>query len=594
MIHYETDPLGRIVKKLSPAADEANSDAVQTESFEYDANGNLVACENAAIRIERCFDDEGHLLEEKQGKACRITNVYDLNGNRLARGIEVNISERRYVNTVHYRFDALDQAIRVEMEGQDPLKLARNALGQVTEETLSKSLRRDFAYSSDGYLTAQKVFAGEGPLFEQNYHYDRAGNLLEKRDSVMGIDQYTYDPLGRLVSHLNPEGRLTKYFNDPAGDRLRTYITGRVSDENSLDGWGREGEYEGIYYRFDRAGNLIERSDLNDESRFSWDANQRLIQSSTNDKITTYQYDPLGRRVRKETDDIITGFFWDGDALLGDMLVEEGKTGALATARLREWVYYPETFEPLIMAQNYGESASELYLYHNDPNGCPTRLLDVAGDVVWAAQYSAWGGVEKLLVDRVDNPIRLQGQYIDSETDLYFNRHRYFDYYTGLFVSQDPLRLLAGDYLYGAGPNNISWIDPLGLSCGRQGERIARNYLESQGFHIIGSLQNRSGHGIDLIARDANGLLHFFEVKTTRGLRAPSLSAAQRQGATSFVASRLQRAALGQGAWGAVHDPHTAARAQSLLSEIGSGGGTVAGEVLEVTLGDGNITRRAW
>ena len=463
VIQYETDPLGRITKKLLPGT--IDPDAVQTESFEYDANGNLVVCENAAIRTERSFDDESRMLEERQGTACKITNAYDLNGNRISRGTEVNIGERHYANTVQYEFDTLDQAIGVEVEDHDPLQLTRNGLGQVIEESLSNHVRRDFAYSPDGYLTAQRVIAAEGPLIEQNFRYDRAGNLTEKRDSVMGVDRYTYDPLGRLVSHLNPESSLTKYLNDPTGDRLRTRISQNTTDERSPTDWTREGEYEGVYYRFDKAGNLIERSGPDDETCFTWDSNQRLSESCTNGKVTIYQYDPLGRRVGKETDGILTNFFWDGDALLGDILVEEDKTEALASSLLREWVYYPETFEPLVMVQDHGASASEIYLYHNDLNGCPTRLLDAGGDVVWAAQYSAWGGVEKLVVDRVDNPIRLQGQYCDREAGLYYNRYRYYDPCFGCFVSQDPIGLLGGSNFYFYAPNIWGWSDPLGLEC---------------------------------------------------------------------------------------------------------------------------------
>ena len=46
-------------------------------------------------------------------------------------------------------------------------------------------------------------------------------------------------------------------------------------DSSPID-WRREGEYEGVYYRFDKAGNLIERSGSVDETCFTWDANQRL------------------------------------------------------------------------------------------------------------------------------------------------------------------------------------------------------------------------------------------------------------------------------------------------------------------------------
>lgn len=491
VIQYETDPLGRILNKLLP--DSANPEAVQTESFEYDANGNLVACENAAIRIERSFDDEGRLLEERQGQDCVVTNVYDLNGNRITRTTDVNIGERLYANTVCYDYDALNQAVEVEVDGHAPLQFTRNALGQITQETLSDSVYRDFAYSADGYLTAQRVLAAVGPLFEQSYQYDQAGNLIEKHDSVFGVEKYTYDPLGRLTAHLNPDGRLKQYLNDPAGDRLKTRVTWRPEDARDGAEWRRDGEYDGKYYQFDRAGNLIECIGPEGKTSFTWDANQRLSESCTNGKTTIYQYDSLGRRVSKETEGVVTSFFWDGDALLCDVLIGEGETEVPTSSRLREWVYYSETFEPLAMLQNHGASAIEIYLYHNDPNGCPTRLLDPSGKVVWAAQYSAWGGVERLLVDLVDNPLRLQGQYEDWETGLHYNRFRYYEAISGQFASQDPLRLNAGDHIYSYATSILRWVDPLGLSCERfAGDPSAlHRAIKEQWGHVMSAAEMR-------------------------------------------------------------------------------------------------------
>jgi len=91
-------------------------------------------------------------------------------------------------------------------------------------------------------------------------------------------------------------------------------------------------------------------------------------------------------------------------------------------------------------------------------------LVDKIGKVVWAAQYSAWGKAERLHVNRVDNPIRLQGQYEDGETGLYYNRYRYYDAATGQFISQDKLGITAGINFYHLGSNVFSWVDPLGWS----------------------------------------------------------------------------------------------------------------------------------
>jgi RHS repeat-associated protein len=468
IIHYQTDPLGRILNKTLP--DPAGGDEPFEETFKYDANGNLIACTNPHIRVVRKLDPEGRLLEECQGQECIVANTYDANGNRISRTTTRQINGQRYAHTVRYGYDPLDQAIRFEAEGHAPIELTRNAVGQITHEKLSHSVRRQLDCSADGYLTAQRVLTAERPVLDQVYHYDRAGNLTERRDSTLGVDQYTYDPLGRLVAHLDPQQQLKQYLNDPAGDRLLTRVR-EPQQGQEPSAWRRDGAYDGSYYSFDRAGNLTHRRGPAIDLQLTWDANQRLIESRANGEVTTYQYDPLGRRSLKQTGSTSTHFCWDGDALLGEANHVDLRDAGPSLQLQREWVYYPETFEPLALVQGYrtapgGKAAApELYLYNNDPNGCPTRLLDTAGKVVWAAYYSAWGGVEKMLTERVDNPIRLQGQYEDRETRLHYNRYRYYDANIGSFSSQDPLAQDVGPSLYHYAPSVVTWVDPLGLAC---------------------------------------------------------------------------------------------------------------------------------
>lgn len=65
----------------------------------------------------------------------------------------------------------------------------------------------------------------------------------------------------------------------------------------------------------------------------------------------------------------------------------------------------------------------------------------------------------------MDSLLRFQGQYLDIETGLHYNRHRYYDPSILSFTSVDPLGLIAGENLYQYAPNPLQWIDPLGLSC---------------------------------------------------------------------------------------------------------------------------------
>ncbi|WP_445482651.1 RHS repeat-associated core domain-containing protein [Pseudomonas putida] len=66
-----------------------------------------------------------------------------------------------------------------------------------------------------------------------------------------------------------------------------------------------------------------------------------------------------------------------------------------------------------------------------------------------------------MVVDKVEQNLRFQGQYFDHEASLHYNMFRYYDPEMGRFIVQDPLGLM-GDNLYRYGPNPILWIDPLG------------------------------------------------------------------------------------------------------------------------------------
>lgn len=241
-----------------------------------------------------------------------------------------------------------------------------------------------------------------------------------------------------------------------------------------------------------------------------WDANQRLIESHSNGTVTRYGYDSLGRRLFKETGETRTQFYWDGDALLGESevvldspkesLPTKGKVVALAERldkaksatphKAREYVYYPETFEPLALIDGEGEP-QRVYHYHNDPNGCPTRLTDNSGKVQWAASYTVWGGTLLLHVNGVDNPLRLQGQYWDEETGLYYNRHRYYLAELGQFGSIDPVGLDPGENVYEFAANTLEWVDPSGLACTRLVKNGQKTILEIIDKFQPGSRESR-------------------------------------------------------------------------------------------------------
>ncbi len=139
-----------------------------------------------------------------------------------------------------------------------------------------------------------------------------------------------------------------------------------------------------------------------------------------------------------------------------------------------------------------------IYYYHTDHLGTPQELTDQTGNIVWSAQYQAWGKVQKIeqpqiciqeqhgsaLTERwiepelIEQPLRFQGPYFDQETGFYYNRFRYYDPDTGRFISQDPIGLMGGFNLYQYAPNPVVWVEPWGLN--------RKTLLDSSFFKQVG------------------------------------------------------------------------------------------------------------
>jgi RHS repeat-associated protein len=125
---------------------------------------------------------------------------------------------------------------------------------------------------------------------------------------------------------------------------------------------------------------------------------------------------------------------------------------------LRDYVYL--NGERIAM-KVYGTQAG-WYYFINDHLGTPQKIVDSAGNVVWAAAYLPFG--EALIITEiVVNNFRFPGQYYDAETGLHCNWHRYYDPRTGRYITADPIGLDGGVNLYAYVEGNpVNLTDPDG------------------------------------------------------------------------------------------------------------------------------------
>jgi RHS repeat-associated protein len=112
-----------------------------------------------------------------------------------------------------------------------------------------------------------------------------------------------------------------------------------------------------------------------------------------------------------------------------------------------------------------------VYYYHLDQLNTPRFVTNNSAQVVWENQANVYG-YEEPEADSDTNKessftqlIRFQGQYLDEESGLHYNRYRYYSPKRQRFINQDPIGLVGGINHYQYAPNPVNWVDPFVLSC---------------------------------------------------------------------------------------------------------------------------------
>jgi hypothetical protein len=154
---------------------------------------------------------------------------------------------------------------------------------------------------------------------------------------------------------------------------------------------------------------------------------------------------------------------------------------------------------------------------------------------------------------------------------------------------------IQGEHVYEVGPGGVlvhNACQQVSREIGRLSEKISASYYKRKGYTIMGAIQNRSGHGIDLVVRK-RGELIFVEVKTNSA----RLSKAQAQGGRSFVRDRLRRVLDRQhpkhGFFKNV-DEQTKRLARYCEQQIKNGTKTIKYRVVRVRISDGSIVETPW
>ncbi|HAN7720960.1 TPA: type IV secretion protein Rhs [Escherichia coli] len=467
------------------------------EGFRYDRHGNLLAYTDGNgvvwtmeygpfdLPVART-DGEGHRWQYRYDKdTLQLTEVINPQGESYRYILDNcgRVTEERDWGGVvwRYRYDA------------DGLCTARvNGLEETTWGGLLPSLVREYRYDSAGNVSGVTSREDYGRETRREYRLDRNGQVTAVTASGTGLgygegdESYGYDSCGYLKAQSAGRHRISEETDQYAGGH-------RLKQAGNTQ------------YDYDAAGRMVSRTKHRDgyrpeTERFRWDSRDQLTgYCSAQGELWEYRHDASGRRTEKRCDrkKIRFTYLWDGDSIAE---IREYRDDKLYSVRHLVFNGFELISQQFSRERQAHPSVAPLWVTRtnhavSDLTGRPLMLFNSEGKTVWRpGQTSLWGLALSLPADtgypdprgewdpEADPGLLYAGQWQDAESGLCYNRFRYYEPETGMYLVSDPLGLLGGEQTYRYVPNPLRWIDPLGLNKGASLSKMMNSSSDLMGL----------------------------------------------------------------------------------------------------------------
>ena len=501
-ILYSRDAAGRLAEVITPEG---------KTQYAYDKSGRLTGIFSPDGTSQRTgYDERGRVNVTTQGR--RAIEYHYPDEHTVIRCILPPEDERdrhpdESLLKTTYRYNAAGELTEVILPGDETLTFSRDEAGREVFRHSNRGFACEQGWNAASQLVTQRAgffpeettWGGLVPSLVREYRYDSAGNV----SGVTSREDYGRET--RREYRLDRNGQVTavtasgtglgygegdeSYGYDSCG-YLKAQSAGRhrISEETDQYAGGHRLKQAGnTQYDYDAAGRMVSRTKHRDgyrpeTERFRWDSRDQLTgYCSAQGEQWEYRHDASGRRTEKRCDrkKIRFTYLWDGDSIAE---IREYRDDKLYSVRhlvfngfelisqqfSRERQAHPSVAPQWVTRTNHAVS---------DLTGRPLMLFNSEGKTVWRpGQTSLWGLALSLPADtgypdprgeldpEADPGLLYAGQWQDAESGLCYNRFRYYEPETGMYLVSDPLGLLGGEQTYRYVPNPCGWVDPLGLA----------------------------------------------------------------------------------------------------------------------------------
>jgi RHS repeat-associated protein len=406
-------------------------------TYSYDPIGQLLSAVQPHIRETFAFDAAGNLLDSPAGNSLDPSTRSKQYDSPINDDATLPLGKQRPLQ---------EQPVPSSKAARRPVQQAQ--LAQVTHNLLKQYLGHSYKYDIQGntvlkrhaFTALNDPSASANQAAETAFAYDADNRLVQATRTWAQADSANGQPDSKAQ-------QTTRYSYDAFGRRIAKQVTEQNTQLSKTE-----------------------------TTLFVWDGDV-LIQEIHRNYTVTYVYEPgsFVPLARVQSSEGFTSYRADTDAVhlpksrAWDMPKDRHAADAHTRiyqahqADLKEQAHQAAWQQRLNKAQT--DAANDtIHYYQCDHLGTPLELMDASGRVVWAARYKAWGRILRYEQREVEQPLRFQGQYEDTETGLHYNRHRYYDPDQARYLTQDPIGLLGGLNNYQYAPNTTNWVDPLGLT----------------------------------------------------------------------------------------------------------------------------------